>query len=102
DIDAEADIALQQYDALMAFAKDPHGLAARIERDRRAEMVPLEHGRNAQLAFSVLNVLSFGRYVHREENTEDMEAQLDISRRLQYHTRFLQQVAKSTADIDIT
>jgi len=102
DIDAEADIALQQYDALMAFAKDPHGLAAKIERDRRAEMVPLEHGRNAQLAFQVLNVLSFGRYVHREENTEDMEAQLDISRRLQYHTRFLEQVAKSTAEIDIT
>ena len=102
DMDAEANIALQQYDALMAFAKDPNGLAARIERDRRAEMVPLEHGRNAQLAFSVLNVLTLGRYVHREENTEDMEAQLDISRRLQYHTRFLQQVAKSTAEIDIT
>jgi hypothetical protein len=102
DIDAEANIALQQYDALMAFAKDPNGLAAKIERDRRAEMVPLEHGRNAQLAFQVLNVLSFGRYVHREENTEDMEAQLDISRRLQYHTRFLEQVAKSTAEIDIT
>jgi len=102
DMDAEASIALQQYDALMAFAKDPNGLAARIERDRRAEMVPLEHGRNAQLAFQVLNVLSFGRYVHREENTEDMEAQLDISRRLQYHTRFLQQVAKSTSEIDIT
>jgi hypothetical protein len=31
-----------------------------------------------------------------------MEAQLDISRRLQYHTRFLEQVAKSTAEIDIT
>jgi hypothetical protein len=102
DIDAEASIALQQYDALMAFAKDPNGLAAKIERDRRAEMVPLEHGRNAQLAFRVLNVLSFGRYVHREENTEEMESRLDISRRLQYHTRFLEQVAKSTAEIDIT
>jgi hypothetical protein len=102
DIDAEANIALQQYDALMAFAKDPNGLAAKIERDRRAEMVPLEHGRNAQLAFRVLNVLSFGRYVHREENTEEIESRLDISRRLQYHTRFLQQVAKSTAEIDIT
>jgi len=102
DIDAEANIALQQYDALMAFAKDPNGLAAKIERDRRAEMVPLEHGRNAQLAFRVLNVLSFGRYVHREENTEEMESRLDISRRLQYHTRFLQEVAKSTAEIDIT
>ena len=31
-----------------------------------------------------------------------MDARLDISRRLQYHTRFLQQVAKSTAEIDIS
>src|SRR4029078_7249822 len=46
DMDAEANIALQQYDALMAFAKDPNGLAAKIERDRRAELVPLEHGHN--------------------------------------------------------
>jgi hypothetical protein len=102
DLDAEANVALQQYDALLAFAKDPKGLAEKIERDRRAEMMPLEHGHKAQLAFRVLNVLTFGRYVHREENTDEMEARLDISRRLEYHTRFLQQVAKSTAEIDIT
>ena len=33
---------------------------------------------------------------------DDMEDRLDIARRLEYHTRFLQQIAKSTADIDIT
>jgi hypothetical protein len=102
DLNAEAHIALEQYDALLSFAKDPKGLAARIERDRRAEMMPLEHGSKAQLAFRVLNVLTFGRYVHREEHTEDMEARLDVSRSIQYHTRFLQQVAKSTAEVDIT
>lgn len=102
DVDAEANIALAQYDALLAFAKDPHGLAAKLERDRRAEMMPVEHGSKAQLAFRALNLLSFGRYVHREELTDDMENELDISRRLQYHTNFLQQIAKSTADIDIT
>jgi hypothetical protein len=103
DIEAEAKIATQQYDALVAYAKNPEGgLAERIERDRRAEMLPLEHGDKAQLAFRLLNVLSFGKYVHREELTDDMEDQLDIARRLQYHTRFLQQIAKSTAEIDIT
>jgi len=102
DLNAEANIAKAQYNALLAFAKDPNGLAAKLERDRRAEMMPLEHGDKAQLAFRVLNVLSFGKYVHREEPTDDMENQLDISRRLQYHTNFLQQVAKSTAEIDIT
>jgi hypothetical protein len=102
DLNAEAKIATQQYDALLAYAKDPKGLAEKLERDRRAELMPLEHGDKAQLAFSVLNVLSFGRYVHREELTVDMEDRLDIARRLQYHTRFLQQIAKSTAEVDIT
>src|ERR1044071_3281865 len=102
DLDAEARIATAQYDALLAYAKDPNGLAAKLERDRRAEMLPLEHGDEAQFAFRFLNVLSFGKYVHREEPTNDMEDRLDIARRLQYHTQFLQQIAKSSADIDIT
>jgi hypothetical protein len=102
DLNAEANIATQQYVALLAYAKDPNGLAERLERDRRAEMLPLEHGDKAQLAFRVLNVLSFGKYVHREELTDDMPNRLDISRRLQYHTSFLQQIAKSTAEVDIT
>jgi len=102
DLNAEAKIATQQYDALLAYAKDPNGLADKIERDRRAEMLPLEHGDKAQLAFRVLNVLSFGKYVHREEPTDDMEDRLDIARRLRYHTNFLQQIAKSTAEVDIT
>src|ERR1044071_2309290 len=94
DLDAEARIATAQYDALLAYAKDPNGLAAKLERDRRAEMLPLEHGDEAQFAFRFLNVLSFGKYVHREEPTNDMEDRLDIARRLQYHTQFLQQIAK--------
>lgn len=101
-INAEANIALEQYAALVAFAKDPKGLAAKIERDRRAEMLPLQHGSKAQIAFRVLNVLTFGKYVHREEREGDMEHRLDIARRLQYHTRFLEQIAKSSAKVDIT
>jgi hypothetical protein len=102
DLNAEAKIATQQYDTLLAYVKDPNGLAEKIERDRRAEMLPLEHGDKAQLVFRVLNVLSFGKYVHREELTNDMEDRLDIARRLRYHTNFLQQIAKSTAEVDIT
>ena len=102
DLNAEAHIAIEQYKALVAFAQDPNGLAAKLERDRRSELTPLEHGDKARLAFGVLNVLSFGRYVHREERTDDMEDRLDIARRLQYHTNFLQQISKSSAEIDIT
>jgi len=102
DLNAEANIATAQYNALVAFAKNPDGLAAKLERDRRAEMTPLEHGDKAQLAFRILNVLSFGKYLHREELTDKMENQLDIARRLQFHTRFLQQLAKSSAEVDIS
>ncbi|HJY29841.1 MAG TPA: hypothetical protein VJ306_17555 [Pyrinomonadaceae bacterium] len=102
DLNAEANIATAQYNALVAFAKDPNGLAARLEQDRRAELTPLEHNGKARLAFSALNVLTFGKYVHREDLSGDMEDRLDIARRLQYHTSFLQQIAKSSADIDIT
>jgi len=102
DLNAEAKIARAQYDALMLFAKDPNGLAAKVERDRRAELLPMEHGDKAQFGFSLLHVLSFGKYVHREALTDDMESRLDVARRLEYHTRFLQQIAKSSAEIDIT
>jgi len=102
DLNAEANIAKAQYAALMTFAKDPNGLAAKIERDRRAELLPLEHDGKEQFAFNLLHVLSFGKYVHREELTDDMESRLDVARRLEYHTRFLQQIAKSSAEIDIT
>jgi hypothetical protein len=102
DLQAEANVALQQYDALVAYARNSDGLAARIERDRREELTPLEHGQNAQIGLKMLNVLTFGRYVHREERTSDMEDRLDIARRLQYHTMFLQQIAKSTSEVEIT
>src|ERR671927_1111635 len=38
DLEAEARLARQQYDALVAYAKDPRGLAARLDRERREEL----------------------------------------------------------------
>ncbi|HVF22020.1 MAG TPA: hypothetical protein VM941_03045, partial [Pyrinomonadaceae bacterium] len=102
DLNAEATLALEQYDALVAFAKDPSGLAAKLDQDRRAEMMPFEHGRTGRLALRALNLLTFGTYVHREERTDDMKTRLDIARRLEHHTKFLQQIAKSSAEVEIT
>jgi hypothetical protein len=101
DLAAEAKLARAQYANLIAFVKDPEGLRAKLESDRRAELTPLEHGDKAQIIFRVANVLSFGTYVHREERTVDMENRLDIARRLTYHTTFLREVAKSTADVEV-
>ena len=102
DLEAEARIARDQYGALMEFARSPEGLTAKLERDRRAELMPLEHGRSAQIAFQLAHILTFGKYVHREKLVSDMQDRLDIARRLNYHTKFLHHVAKASAEVDVT
>jgi hypothetical protein len=101
DDEAEVQLAQQNYESLLDYATRPDGLAAKIERDRRAEMVPFEHRRRARVFFDVANVLSFGRYVHREQATPELNARLDMSRRIAYHTTFLKAVAKSSANTDV-
>jgi hypothetical protein len=101
DVEAEARVANQQYTALMAYAADPKGLASRLEKDRRVEMVKLEHGRTEQVLFRLANILTFGKYIHREPSTPDMKERLDIARRLSYHTDFLREVARSSPQIDV-
>ncbi len=102
NLESEAKVAREQYKALVEFAKNPNGLAAKLERDRRAELTPLQHGQTAQIFFRVANVLTFGKYVHREQRDDDMENRLDIARRLNYHTTFLRQIAKSNVEVEVT
>jgi hypothetical protein len=101
DLDVEASLAKQQYEALLGYTKDPNGLPAKLERDRRQELVSLVHGRTERVLFRVANILSFGNYVHREKAAEDIPERLDIARRINYHTNFLREVARSEAQIDV-
>jgi len=101
DLKAEAKLATEQYQALLAFAKRPDGLPRKLERDRRAEMVALEHGRTEQVLFRLANILSFGKYTHREKAEPGMEERIDVARRLAYHARFLREVAESSQQIDV-
>ncbi len=104
DLAAESQLAFQQYDALMAYAKRPNGLPAKLDRDRRAELVPLEHGKAERVLFRLGNILSFGKYNHREhvaDGTPSVNDRLDVARRLTFHTRFLLQVAKSTPRVEV-
>ena len=99
--ETEVRLAQQQYASLMDYARRPDGLPAKIERDRRAEMVALEHRRPARFFYNLANVLSFGRYVHREKATPELYARLEKSRRLEYHTQFLNEVARSSSQADV-
>lgn len=98
---AEAKLAKDQYDALLEYAKRPDGLPAKLELDRRAELVPLRHGKAERVLFQLAKVVTFGKYVHREKVDPEMWAQLDVSRQLAFHTRFLREVSKSTPPIEV-
>jgi hypothetical protein len=101
DLEAEANVARQQYAALIEYAKSPKGLPAKLNRDRRAELVAQKHERVERALFRLANILSFGKYTHREKDSPEVQARLDLSRRLNYHTRFLRQVAQSGPQIDV-
>jgi hypothetical protein len=96
DLDAEARLAREQYAALVAYAKDPRGLAARLDRDRREELSDRRHGGATSVLLRFANILSFGAYKHRESGSpEEVRAELDGGRRFAYHKRFLREVAKA-------
>jgi hypothetical protein len=102
DLEAEARLAREQYAALVAYANAPGGLDSRLDRDRRAEMVPLEHGGAERVLLRFANVLSLGLYKHREKAApESVRRTLDAERSLAYHKRFLQEVAKSTPLVEV-
>jgi hypothetical protein len=101
DNQSEIRLARQQYDSLLDFARRPDGLPARIERDRRAEMVPLQHGSLSRFFISLGNILSFGRYVHRERETPELLARLELARHTERQTNFLNQIAKSSPQTEV-
>jgi hypothetical protein len=101
DSETEIELARKQYAELVEFASTENGLPAKVERDRREEMVPLVHGRATRFLFGLGNVVTFGHYVHREEATPELQQRLELARRVQYHTQFLDQVSKSSPQVEV-
>jgi hypothetical protein len=95
DMRSETKLAQDQYAALLDYLHRPDGMPKQLALDRRAEMVPLRHGKAAQAWFRIANLATFGAYTHRENTTPELVAQLDVNRRLDFHGRFLREVAKS-------
>jgi hypothetical protein len=99
----EVALAYRSYDALLAAVRQPSGeMAERLKRDRADEFTRLEHGAGAPLIYKVGTVLTLGAYRHREEVPIDGQlARIDVSRRLAYHRRFLDEVVRSTPVVEV-
>jgi len=100
-LEAEARLAHTQYANLLAYAKRPDGLPKKITQDRREEMVRLTHGGVDRALLSIAHAFSFGLITHREKETPKLLAQLDIRRQLDYHERYLREVAYASANPEV-
>ncbi len=101
DMAAEARIAKAQYENLIAYAKRPGGLASKLEKDRREEMVKLKHGSKERMLFSTAHLFSLGLYTHREKATPELLAAMDVRRQLEYHERIVRQIANASSRPEI-
>ena len=101
DMNSEIELARKQYAALIEFARRESGLPAKVERDRREEMVSLAHGPAMRFLFGLGNIVTFGRYVHREDATPELKQGLELARRVRYHTELLERVATSSPQIEV-
>lgn len=101
-MEAEAEIARDQYRALMNYVQKPDGLPARLERDRREELASYEkRGQAAKVVTRLGNILSFGLYTRRSDVTPDFNDRLDRARRMAYNRRFLREVARRTPQVEV-
>ncbi|HEX5704541.1 MAG TPA: hypothetical protein VFX97_15175 [Pyrinomonadaceae bacterium] len=101
DMNSEIELAHKQYAALVEFARRENGLPAKVERDRREEMVSLAHGPAMRFLFGLGNIVTFGRYVHREDGSPELKQRMELARRVRYHTALLDRVVRSTPQIEV-
>jgi hypothetical protein len=100
--ESEPELARGQYESLAAYALRNDGLPTRLQRDRGEEMTRFVHGATTRSLLRLANIFTLGIYTHREKMTSERMGQLDIQRRLAYHTRFLRETAKSSPIIEVT
>ncbi len=102
NVEAEEKIARQQYAALMHYAQRPDGLLKRIQLDRRSELREARMNGTERVLTQIGKVASFGLYRPRADWNETARERLDVARRLNFHNRFLRQVARSSPRVEVT
>ena len=94
-ISAEADVARQQYSALLQYAASPQGLAKQLERDRRKELDSYTRSPGMRLLAGFGRIFTRGPRVEPEHPDPLLRAQLDSYRRAANERQFLSRLLAS-------
>jgi hypothetical protein len=100
EVSREANLAREQYAALLNFAASPRG-EAKLERDRRKELEADTRSAGERFFVAAGRVFTRGPRVDPEKPDPILRAELDAYRRSGYHIRFLNQVLASSPSPDV-
>lgn len=100
DVAHEANLAREQYAALLKYVDSPRG-AAKLERDRRKELEADTQSLRERLLLSLGRIFTRGPRVDPEQPDPVLHAQLDEYRRSAYYVGFLDQVLASGPKPDV-
>lgn len=100
EVTREANLAREQYAALLGWADSPQG-EAKLERDRRKELEAYTEPAGQRFFVSLARIFTRGPHVDPEQPDAALRAALDAHRRTLYHTEFLDQVLASSPAPDV-
>ncbi len=101
-IGIDAEIARVQYEALRQRAEHPKGLSMLLERNRQDEAALIARGFRRRTTTEALRILSFGLYKTHSKTNSAMLAAIDRHRRIQSHTRHLEERLAAGPMTDVT
>jgi hypothetical protein len=92
----EAQLARDQYNALIQYAGAPGGLVAKLQRDRRKEFASYTQSKARRMFTAFGRLFSPGPRNDSPMPDPALLAELDAYRRASYHQRFLEQLLASS------
>jgi hypothetical protein len=100
-IAVEAQLAREQYNALLEYAGAPDGLIAKLERDRRKELASYTQSKTSRFLAALSRPFRGASRPNTELPDPALRAGIDAHRRSLYHERFLERLLASSPRPDV-
>jgi hypothetical protein len=99
--DRELQAATARYARLVADAVDGGRIAARVDKDRRAELAGFGESKKTRIVLGLLHDATFGIYTHRATSGDENLSELERDRHIQYQLNFLNSLVRAGTQPEI-